>query len=287
MRTASPEPCVRPPPQPWQACLLALVLALACAGAPGPARAGEALVTAVIPVGYGSAARMAEVLRPLVPPPGSVSSIYGKLVVRTTPANLRDLRRVLAKLDRAPVNLLITVRHRMNAQIRRDLLGARARASVGPPRASGQVTVLHAGNDVSDDTVQRVRVLDGQRAFIAAGQEVPVGATELFGSGGAIAAGARIEYRDATSGFYVRPRLVGDDRVRLTILTRRVVPSSGGGGHFDVQRAETTITVALGRWIRLGGIDRGSASSASGEDYTTRAVSGLDQPIYLKVQALR
>ena len=62
----------------------------------------ERMVTEVLPVGYRDAGELAEILRPLVPPPGSVSSLYNQLIVKTTPAGMREVKQVLATLDRAP-----------------------------------------------------------------------------------------------------------------------------------------------------------------------------------------
>ena len=103
----------------------------ALAAAPLLAPRGEEMVTEVVDVGFRSAAGLVDVLRPLVPAPGSVNAFQSQLVIRTTPANLREIRRVLASLDRAPANLLITVKRSLDETIRRDLAAARARIASG------------------------------------------------------------------------------------------------------------------------------------------------------------
>jgi len=96
----------------------------AAAGMLAPLARGEEMVTEVITVGFRSADELIAILRPLVPRPGSVSGLSNKLVIRTTPSNLAEIRSILAELDRAPANLLISVRHEIDEEIRRDLLEA-------------------------------------------------------------------------------------------------------------------------------------------------------------------
>jgi hypothetical protein len=61
------------------------------------------------------------------------------------------------------------------------------------------------------------------------------------------------EYRDVTTGFYVRPRLSGD-RVMLDISPQRESLSGDVRGGVSVQRVVTTVSGRLGEWIEIGGI---------------------------------
>ena len=106
------------------------MLVLICIGlAPGTTSAAGAMVTEVFTAGYRPVDELVHILRPMVPKPGSVSGAYGKIIIRTTVENMRGVKEILATLNRAPANLLISVRYSLNEEVRRDLYEAFGQAS--------------------------------------------------------------------------------------------------------------------------------------------------------------
>src|SRR5690606_12915480 len=77
---------------------------------PGRCAAGAELVLEVVPLRHRTAEQVLPVIRPLVPPPGTASGFQDSLIVRTTPAALAEVRRVLDAIDRPPRRLRVTVR---------------------------------------------------------------------------------------------------------------------------------------------------------------------------------
>ena len=73
------------------------------------ASGAQTLVTEVIPIGYRPVEELLPIIRPLVPPPGGVSGIYDKIVIKSTPENIAEVKAVIAELAGPPRNLLITV----------------------------------------------------------------------------------------------------------------------------------------------------------------------------------
>jgi len=69
--------------------------------APGSLRAGEEVVTGVIPVHYASAAELVPILRPLLPQDSHMAATVGTntLVVADSAANVRRMVEIIAKLD--------------------------------------------------------------------------------------------------------------------------------------------------------------------------------------------
>jgi hypothetical protein len=59
---------------------------------------------------HRDAEQMAILLRPFLLPTGSLSIVNGKLMVKSTPENVSELRRVMAGLDRAPGRFRIQLR---------------------------------------------------------------------------------------------------------------------------------------------------------------------------------
>ena len=58
------------------------------------------------------------VLEPLVEPGGAISGMSGQLIIRTSPGNLEDLKKVLAAIDRTPRQLVIHVSQNRDSESR-------------------------------------------------------------------------------------------------------------------------------------------------------------------------
>lgn len=280
-----------------QTLLCLLVLSTAGAGA------AERLVVEVIPIGYRSVEELLPVVRPLVPPPGSVSGAQGHLVVKTTPENLSELKRVLAELDRAPRTLLVSVRQGASETSRARKDEARVRiehgdvtGSAGSAGGGGGLTARIEGDDVqarvhsfeaesesSDSSVQRVRVMEGREAFIETGQSVPFSSREVIISGGSAHVRESVEFRDVTRGFYVVPRVRGDRvLVQVSPHSARLNPS----GSVDVQAAATTVSGPVGQWIPIGGVDESGRRSDTGVLQRAESESASQHLLYIKVDVL-
>jgi len=274
----------------------AVVLALCGLLAWSAARGAAELITEVIPLGYRNAAEMVPILKPLVPMPGSVAGLQTQLVVRTTPRNMEEIKDVIARLDRAPANLLVTVRHTINDAVRRDLAttelelrsgavrlttGASRRAENGPT-LQARVRILGTRRRESDSDDQILRVLEGREGYIRAGQAVPVADRRLV----VTATGPRVEegvrYLDVSRGFWVRARLNGE-RVTVAIAPRRAALSTAGGGVIERRGAATTVSGRLGRWMRIGAVEQHRNRAARSLGGATRAHLNSDYALYLKV----
>lgn len=267
-------------------------------------------VLEVIPLRYRTAQEVIPVIQPMLGREGSISGFQGQLVVRTTPANLEEIKRILASLDNAPRQLLITVRQdadtdrsRNTAGVSGSIGGEHGRVTVpGSRDPRGGNVVLREGDDrvrvqviegrstESDRTTQSVRVMEGREAFVRVGQSVPVRERQVQRT---IVGGQVVErvvdgtqYRDVTTGFYVLPRLSGD-RVMLDISPQRESLSTQVPGGVNVQRVVTTVSGRLGEWMEIGGISQDSSGRQSvllGR--TTTAVSD-NRRVLIRVEEVR
>jgi len=243
--------------------------------------AAQTLVTEVIPVGHQEVEALAQTLRPLVPAPGSVSSFRDKLVVRTSAANLAELKEVIAALDHPPRSLLVSV-HR-GASGSRRAAGYEGSAAAGSAGAvSGSVRVTGTEGSSGEQVDQRLRVLEGRSAFIRTGAEVPVGERTVIVSGNVATVQDSVRYRDATTGIYVRPRLRGQ-HVTLEIIPHRARPSGRGDGTFEVEEAHTVVSGRLGEWIEIGGVDRRAEDARSGILHSGGSVEEAGTSIFVRV----
>jgi len=200
----------------------------------------------VIPLRYRTVEQVIPVIQPMLAKGGTVSGYQGQLVVRTTPENLGEIKRILASIDTAPRRLLISVRQDAYGEY-----GARQGGTVDL-----RSRVLDSGAAASDRDSQTVQVTEGNPAFIRVGQSVPVPQQWVEG---AYVRGRVVEpvlggteYRDVTSGFYVLPRVSGD-RVTLEISSQREALSGQVTGGVNVQGVATTVSGRLGEWIEVAG----------------------------------
>src|SRR5688572_11767150 len=150
-------------PRPYRLLVATLALLfLAALSAPASSAALE-----VIPLKYRTADQLIPVLKPLLDPQGSISGMQNQLIIRTTPRNLAELKRVLATLDTMPRRLMITVTQAAAASRDQDALEASARLSTGGAAvvipgsgAGGAGGRARRGDDVISGRVQSTRSLD-------------------------------------------------------------------------------------------------------------------------------
>lgn len=252
-----------------------------------PALAAQT-VTEIITLQHRTVEEVIPVVQPLLPREGRVTGLRGQLVVRTTPANLAELRQVLAALDTPLKQLQITVAQGSRAEAARGGSGLSGQMGAGDPRVQVRIYDTRSLDDVR--VLQTLQVTEGRSAFILVGESRPVRDRAVARTivGGRVVEHVvdGVDYRDANTGFYVRPRVMGE-RVTLDIAPQREAFVPGRPGAVDVQRVSTTLSGALGEWIEVGGSveERGSdrevllgRAGARGTEHRS---------IYLKVEAVR
>ena len=276
---------------------LILLLALSLAGCLAAAADLE-----IITLKYRTVEQVIPVIRPLLEPGGTVSGMQNQLIVRTGKANLADIRKVLASIDSMPRSLMIYVRQ--DAAGESTLRGAEVSGSAGGGAVSGSVggggavvgtsgqerrgvsARVYDSRSANDDRVtQQLQVLEGNPAFIQAGQSVPVPAQTVTRTiNGVIVTDSSIN-RDISTGFQVVPRVSGE-RVFLDISARRDTPRGNLGGA-NVQNIVTTASGRLGEWFELGGINQDESSSSSGLLAGTSRLSQDRRRIWVKVEEIK
>ncbi|MEO1765804.1 secretin N-terminal domain-containing protein [Thiobacter aerophilum] len=235
----------------------------------------------VIPLQWRSAEQVIPVIQSLVGPDGVVTGMQNKLIVRTTPERLAQIRQLLASLDSAPRRLMISVR--MGGSATGEDMGAAVAGEIGPAQGvKAQVWSNRAQGERQDE--QRLQVLEGNSAFIRTGTAVPFRRQVVTRDAwGRTVVQETTDYRDVDTGFEVVPRLAGD-RVFLDIHPRRsrLVDDRS----VAVEAAATTVSGRLGEWIELGGVNVTSEGDAGGIAYSTRGRDALAFSMRVKVELL-
>ena len=280
------------------ACLLALAVAAQA----------QQQVLEVITLGYRQADEVIPLLRPLLAPGGTLTGTSNRLIVRTTAANLAELKQVLAVMDSKPRQLVISVRQGAVAEAAREGASVAGSVDVGgnaqvkvpaPPGARRDPRVVVqsergrvegraiSGRSAQDSSVtQTVQVLEGNSAFIRTSQSVPVTSTQINRAAGGTQVTQSTDFVNADTGFYVIPRVSGD-RVTLEISTARDRVRNPNTGVVDIQRASTVVSGRLGEWIAVGGSSESAERTRSELLSQRRASTRDEQSIMLKVEETR
>lgn len=272
--------------------LVGLPLLLACLLLGGAAHAQS---LEIIDLKHRPAEEVVPLLHPFLAPGGTLTGQRGQLFIRTTPANLAELRKLLAELDKAPRQLQITVLQGEAVRLAEDdarlnidiAAGGRGRITLGEGTASDSVEfrVRRSRSRNRSEDIQRVRVLEGNPATIYLGQSVPIASRSITTTPGGVQSTDTIEYRQVTTGFAVIPRISGD-RVTLEIATQRDRLSSGGGGRFELQGVQTTVSGYLGEWIEIGGAVTLETRSQSGVIHRSTDSGDDSRRVLLRVEQL-
>ncbi len=238
----------------------------------------------VISLRHRTADQVIPVLQPLLEPGGALSGQYNQLIVRTSPANLAQIRAALEAIDRPARRLSISVRFDATQDaMRREVQGAARISSQG--NSSAAVRIDNAASRQDERVDQRIQVLEGGRATIATGQSRPIRTREVIQTPSGPVVRESTQITGAATGFEVVPRLAGDE-VILDIAPQRE-NFVGRSGSIQSERIESSVRGRLGEWIELGGASTASSRAESGTlSSGQRSVTG-DRRVWVKVEEIR
>lgn len=235
---------------------------------------------AIIELQYRTADQVIPILQPLVEPGGALSGAEYQLFVRASSANVTQLRQALAQIDRQPRQLRVSVRRAARQTIERE--GASASVVLGDPLSGATLHATEATSRRDGSGITSVQVLEGNAAYVAAGESVPVVTAVVAGSGRRPWVAASTSYRNSSSGFLVTPRVSGQ-RVVLDISQQSEQRGTRSGG-IETQQLVTQVSGQLGEWVQLGGIAESSSQQRSGVLNRQYSTHGDDQEIWVKVE---
>ena len=124
------------------------------------------------------------VIKPMLKPNDAITGTGYQLFLRTDAKTLEEVTRLLQVMDKAPRNLVIKVRNNLESNSKSTDINTSAnyeviddvRVVVGdnPPRDNGaEVRVNSNKNTTNRNTEHMIRVIEGGKAFITAGEIRP------------------------------------------------------------------------------------------------------------------
>jgi type II secretory pathway component GspD/PulD (secretin) len=246
---------------------------LAIASMPGPGIA-DAQDLQVIELRFRLADDIIPALQPLLEPGGVITGMDAVLFVRTSPANLEQVRQAVAMLDRQPRQLLVSVGQGTVASEREAAVQGAAtlgnddvQVGINRPPGDGTGVSVRARQGVQRtdlSNVSTVTALEGTETFIAVGQSAPITTSQVSPGWPGSTVVRTTEYRSASTGFYATARLSGD------VVTLELSPQqqriSGPAADRRIETAAVTTRVSgrLGEWMQVGASAGSSRSDGSG-----------------------
>ena len=236
------------------------------------------------------------VIKPFAGADGTVTGMGNNLIIKASPARVKEIRQLLLNLDRPPRRLLITVGNQGDAtrsasgyRASADIKAGDGRFSINSPAApadgSRAQIRLHDRNVQRAQTSRyRVQALEGRPAYINSGSRIPLQTHERYYDRGIPYQRRSTQLEDVTSGFYVVPRLQGDE------VTLEIVQHDDRPGHrrgvINTQSTGTVVRGRLGEWVGLGAVHTANNNRQGG---TGRSVTSQDthhRDIQVKVECV-
>ena len=286
--------------------LISLLLLFQLGMYANPANA-EAMTLEIIPLQHSLLNDVLPVIQPLVVEGGSATGMNDQLIIRTTPSNLLEIKKILRSIDTPPRRLMITVKQNVDGNLVQNEHGISGKyrsgdVTVKTPRdgkpdgaviairdKDGNVLryrTLTTKSDLEDKNTYKVQTISGQAAFIQQGTSVPVADQQTYiRPDGVIIYQDGVQYRDVTSGFYVLPRLNGD-RVTLFVSPQLNRVDRHESGKFDLQNIETTASGYLGEWIQIGGITQQHKDKNTRYYSSTRSQGQQIRNVFIRVDEI-
>ena len=285
-----------------------MLVALACitVGALLPLHvSAQATRLVVIELNSRTAEEVIPLLKPMLARGGTLSGLKDKLIIRTTPENLAELRSMLDVVDARPRRLLITVGQDRNGLdetreigvsgsigndnvriVLPDTSGSAATertAELQSEQNSVQVRANSTRANTSLQVSQTVQVLEGGTAFIGVGESIPLRERPAVGAAGSH---ETIGFQETVSGFYAVPRVHGNRvNVQLAAAADTVIDRRSGVAH--IQRVTTVVSGRIGEWIEVGGFSEITGARQAEIASRSGGASRGQKRIYIKVEEIR
>lgn len=269
--------------------LLAVVLLLAALVPPGPtALAAATLQVHTLQLQYQRAAEIIPLVQPFLPEHGVITGEGQELMIRTTPANLQEIEKLVRQLDTPLRQLQITVSVNPpgpQQNLPRNPATADVPAADGerpaPAGASGVIRQYRTEGRQLAPGMQTIQVLEKNWAMIKTGQAVPV-VSRTRNPDGTVT--ETITYQQLNQGLRLRPELVGD-KVILEVQPFYEAESRSGGGRQVYFKAATTVQARLGQWLALASSSGRLLASEqiTQKSYRTQRHHETDTALYIRI----
>jgi hypothetical protein len=256
------------------------------------------MIIETIQLHYRPSDEIIPLIKPMLAPDAKITGTGYKLIIKSTPENLSQVKTLLKDID-VNQNLL-----RVYVSLGRPSTRTKTQASVSAKSGDGSGSITIGTPDTETDNgisindhenklnariyqtdqnkdkagIQVMSVSEGYWANISTGQAIPV-ASRTRNPDGTVT--ETISYQQIMSGYQVKPQ-VHDNKVTLTIRPYQQ-SSSDNNATFDTTEMQTTITGNLGEWLFIGSTNQQENLNNSGITYQTQIRSTDVNEVWVKV----
>ena len=253
------------------------------------------------------AAEVIPIVKPMLGADDVITGQGFKIFLRSSPATLAEVKDMIEALDSAAKILQISVFQGSDRDLRAlgisgniQIESGDANAAIGTNRnrggdsggsisystdnTSGSIETTSTRARLEDNPIHQLRVTEGTEGYIETGEQIP-----YFPGVGWIARKATvggIQFKDVTTGFYVLPRIHGDN-VTLQVSPFKNTQRKTQAGNIETQHANTTISGRIGEWLLIGGATEQIKRSQSGTGSYSSTQSRKNESIWIKADLIQ
>lgn len=205
----------------------------------------------VITLHHRPATDLLPLLQPLLNHDERIIDNGFSLIVKAPTQRISQLRSLIQQLDIRQRNLLISVLQ--NSHQSAAELNSQAAIAIDSHGIQMQGNHTDTRDLANQRNLQQLRTLDGQSAHIETGEQQTIETPSVYYDAfGSPVIGYSTQLQQASSGFSVIPRLVGNQEVVVDIEPWAERFLRGG---IEQRNAATSIRARLGEWIEISGSD--------------------------------
>ena len=232
------------------------------------------------------------IVKPMLGADDTITGQGFKIFLRSSAETLDQVMAMIEALDIAAKTLQISVFQGSDRDLRAvDISGniqiesGDTSVSIGTNRnKTGSINISSTRSRLQNNPIHQLHLTEGQEGYIETGEQIPYfsGVNWILPE----AAGGGIEYNDVTTGFYVLPRIHGEN-VTLQVSPFRNSQSKSRGGNIETLHANTTITGRISEWLLIGGATEQTKASQSGIGSYSSTKSRNNTSIWIKADPVQ
>ncbi|MCB1615124.1 MAG: hypothetical protein KDI30_03825, partial [Pseudomonadales bacterium] len=189
----------------------------------------QAMTVHVIELQNYPADEFIQTINPVLMDGESATAIGHKIILRADQSTIDIVESIVSKVDKPLRNILIRVRNNqdshsqnsgysLSGNIGNEHIQVSTESSPWQTRNHARITLNRGSVNNNRNGEQEIRGVEGQPAFIAVGQSIPFSNRQYFiDQQGNLVEHRQTEFKDVIQGFFVTARLIGENRVTLTI----------------------------------------------------------------------
>ncbi|MDH5637720.1 MAG: hypothetical protein OEZ04_04460 [Nitrospinota bacterium] len=247
-------------------------------------------------LGYADAVEMEKIASGMLSPTGkiSINESSNSLVVVDTPAAIRRIRKILARLDVKPINIRIEVTfieknrmEKLDLKVRWRMAGSGWMIGSIPAPPGGAplaVEALATTGKGESRNKQSILVMENTPGRIFVGGEYPSQARTVRVDRGNVYVTESTSFKSAGTSLYVIASRAGEGKLKIAVEPESSRLEKGTGAH-DVKRASTAVVIDDPGTVVLS--KTGGSSEGSSVNIPSGAEASLSSQSYMIILSAR